>query len=121
MDYGMNEYNQLWNSLELKQKYQFLLISMAFKDAIKLIPKGNAGKFVEIPKIKCSYNSNIYTYISPWCDNKLVFEFMSCYNKKENRINMIFSSNNGTLDKYGKMVESWVKFFNTYNIMEKMI
>lgn len=106
-----------WKSLSKKEKSQFLVLSHSFKDACKYNNKGSSGKFVEIPNLKKSYNSNIYEYKSPWDDkNKLSFEFLQVFSRSVADKKYIISSNFGCVTKYKDLVTSWLKFFDNYII-----
>ena len=114
----MKNINNFWNSLDSKEKNQFLSLSFAFRDAISLNYRGNSGSFVEIPRIKKSYNSNIYQYDSPWDEkNKLSFEFLEVFSARSKMYKKyIISSNFGQITKYNDLVLSWSKFFDNYII-----
>lgn len=112
------EVKQFWKSLDIKEKNQFLLLSISFRQSLLKQPIGNAGKFVEIPRIKKTYNSNIFVYESPWCETNLSFEFITQFDPlmKYHR-KYILSSNNGSLTKYNELIDSWCKHFESYKIM----
>lgn len=115
----MKDVDKFWNKLSTDEKNQFLILSSAFRDAVKVNERGNSGKFVEIPHLKKSYNSNIYTYKSPWdYINKLSFEFSTVYDSKSNQYKKyIIASNFGSISKYKELIQSWSKFFDQYNIL----
>lgn len=113
------EINDFWSGLSRKERNQFLILSSAFRDAVYINNRGSSGKFVEIPHLKKSYNSNIYSYKSPWdSKNKLSFEFSNWYEiGSKNHREFIISSNSGIVSKYREIIQSWSKFFDQYNIL----
>lgn len=113
------EIKSFWNSLDNTEKQQFYLLSISYRNALKLNNNKHSGKFIEIPKIKKSYNSNIFVYECPWNDyQNLTFEFINQFKPlKSSYKKHIISSNLGSIKTSQHLIESWVKYINEFEIM----